>query len=58
MLTLEKLNTVDQRQFVALLDGVYEHSPWVAEVAWAQRPFVSLAALKWGLATAVRQAGR
>ncbi|MFX8516235.1 2-oxo-4-hydroxy-4-carboxy-5-ureidoimidazoline decarboxylase, partial [Acinetobacter baumannii] len=23
----------------ALLGGVFEHSPWVAEGAWAQRPF-------------------
>ncbi|HLL09593.1 MAG TPA: 2-oxo-4-hydroxy-4-carboxy-5-ureidoimidazoline decarboxylase [Rubrivivax sp.] len=58
MLTLEQLNSADQGQFAVLLDGVYEHSPWVAEAAWAQRPFASLAALKLSLATAVRQAGR
>ena len=58
MLTLEKLNTADPGQFAVLLDGVYEHSPWVARMAFAQRPFTSLAALKFALATAVRQAGR
>ncbi len=30
----------------ALLDGLYEHSPWIAEAALAQRPFRSLAHLK------------
>lgn len=58
MLTLEQLNAADRAQFVALLDGVYEHSPWVAEAAHARRPFVSLDALKVALATAVREAGR
>lgn len=57
-LTLEQLNAAGQAHFAALLDGTYEHSPWVAEVAWSQRPFVSLAALKYALATAVREAGR
>ena len=30
-------------EFTALLDGTYEHSPWVAEAAWHKRPFASLA---------------
>ena len=61
MLTLQQLNDADQAAFTALLAGTYEHSPWVAELAWAHRPpggFVSLAALKHALATAVRGAGR
>jgi N-carbamoyl-L-amino-acid hydrolase len=46
MLTLETLNAADQAQFTALLDGVYEHSPWIAGRAWAKRPFATLAQLK------------
>ncbi|GHC93937.1 hypothetical protein GCM10007320_45320 [Pseudorhodoferax aquiterrae] len=57
-LTLEQLNTATQADFVALLEGTYEHSPWVAEGAWAARPFASLAALKAALAESVRRAGR
>jgi len=34
------------RAALALLDGLYEHSPWIAEAALAQRPFRSLAHLK------------
>ena len=58
MLTLQQLNEAPPAEFVALLDGTYEHSPWVAEAAAAQRPFGSLAGLKHALASAVRQAPR
>jgi beta-ureidopropionase / N-carbamoyl-L-amino-acid hydrolase len=58
MLTLDKLNAASQADFVALLDGTYEHSPWVAEGAFAQRPFATLAALKHALMCGVRDAGR
>ncbi|MDP2007733.1 MAG: 2-oxo-4-hydroxy-4-carboxy-5-ureidoimidazoline decarboxylase [Rubrivivax sp.] len=57
MLTLEQLNAASVADFVALLEGSYEHSPWVAEGAAGRRPFVSLAALKHALATSVRGAG-
>jgi beta-ureidopropionase / N-carbamoyl-L-amino-acid hydrolase len=57
-LTLDQLNTSPQAQFVALLDGVYEHSPWIAGNAWAQRPFSTLAQLKHALVLALREAGR
>ncbi|HWP20573.1 MAG TPA: 2-oxo-4-hydroxy-4-carboxy-5-ureidoimidazoline decarboxylase [Burkholderiaceae bacterium] len=58
MLTLDRLNEASQPDFVALLDGIYEHSPWVAEGACAQRPFRTLAQLKRALTEAVRAAGR
>ncbi|MED5618099.1 2-oxo-4-hydroxy-4-carboxy-5-ureidoimidazoline decarboxylase [Ideonella sp. BN130291] len=58
MLTLDRLNQATAAEFVALLDGTYEHSPWVAEGAWRDRPFVSLAQLKHALARIVREAPR
>jgi N-carbamoyl-L-amino-acid hydrolase len=58
MLTLERLNAADEAEFTALLDGVYEHSPWIAAQAWRQRPFASLAQLKRALVEAVRGAPR
>jgi len=57
-LTLERLNAASRAAFVALLDGTYEHSPWIAESAFDARPFASLAALKHALVRAVRAAGR
>jgi N-carbamoyl-L-amino-acid hydrolase len=58
MLTLEHLNAATLAEFTALLDGTFEHSPWVAEAAWARRPFASLAALKHAFASVLREAGR
>ena len=57
MVTLEQLNAASAKEFVALLDGTYEHSPWVAEGAVQQRPFTSLAALKAALVASVRVIG-
>jgi beta-ureidopropionase / N-carbamoyl-L-amino-acid hydrolase len=57
VLTLDQLNAASTAQFVALLEGTYEHSPWIAQAAATQRPFASLVQLKWALARAVREAG-
>jgi N-carbamoyl-L-amino-acid hydrolase len=57
-LTLAALNASTQAEFVKALDGVYEHSPWIAEKAWAKRPFASLAQLKHALVTVLREAGK
>ena len=57
-LTLEQINAATATQFVALLDGTYEHSPWVPERAVGRRPFASLVHLKLALAQVVRAAGR
>ena len=58
MLTLEQLNATSRSHFTALLDGTYEHSPWIAERGWDKRPFRSLAHLKLALVEVVRDAGR
>ncbi len=57
-LTLDRLNRATPAGFAALLDGIYEHSPWIAEKAAASRPFVSLAQLEHALALVLREAGR
>ena len=56
-LTIEQLNAASTAEFTALLDGTYEHSPWIAELAAAQRPFASLAHLKRAMIEVVREAG-
>jgi beta-ureidopropionase / N-carbamoyl-L-amino-acid hydrolase len=58
MLNLEQLNAASRETFTALLDGTYEHSPWIAAAAWQRRPFASLAQLKHALVLTVREAGR
>jgi len=39
MMTLANLNASSEREFIAALGGIYEHSEWVAEQVAAQRPF-------------------
>ncbi|MDM0115865.1 2-oxo-4-hydroxy-4-carboxy-5-ureidoimidazoline decarboxylase [Variovorax sp. J22R133] len=55
-LSIEQLNTSSADDAVALLDGVYEHSPWIAQRAMAARPFRSLQHLKHALAQVVTTA--
>ncbi len=59
MLTLDTLNRADLGTFVRLLDGIYEHSPWIPERSFARRPasgFVHLAQLERALVEVVREA--
>lgn len=42
---LSHLNRVPEEVFVVLLDGVWEHAPWVAEAVVSRRPFASVAEL-------------
>ena len=56
--SLEQINAARVAQLVELLDGTYEHSPWIAERAAGLRPFASLVHLKLALAQVVREASR
>ena len=56
--TLDQLNAATAANALALLDGLYEHSPWIAERALTQRPFVSLAHMKRALADVLSAAGK
>jgi N-carbamoyl-L-amino-acid hydrolase len=49
MTTLASLNTMDDIAFVAALNGIYEHSPWIAARAAGMRPLVTIPALKLAL---------
>jgi OHCU decarboxylase len=50
---LEEVNSLGKQEFVARLGGVFEHSPWIAERAWQQRPFRSVAELHRAMLDAV-----
>jgi beta-ureidopropionase / N-carbamoyl-L-amino-acid hydrolase len=56
--TIDQLNAASAPEFAALLQGTYEHSPWIAERAASARPFQSLAQLKLALVRVVRESGR
>jgi len=55
-LSLDAVNAMSPDEFVSAFGAVYEHSPWVAEAAAAQRPFASREALARALAAAVGDA--
>lgn len=56
MLSLADLNKADRAAFTAALGHLFEHSPWVAEETWAQRPFVSAESLHAALGATMRAA--
>ena len=58
MIMLEQVNAATHAEAALLLDGLYEHSPWIAQQALAQRPFQSLAQMKHVMARIVADAGR
>jgi beta-ureidopropionase / N-carbamoyl-L-amino-acid hydrolase len=56
-LTLQALNNASLAETTQMLDGVYEHSPWIATQTLSLRPFSSLAHLKYCLAKTLEDAG-
>ena len=57
-LSLDQLNAALPEAAAALLDGLYEHSPWIAQRALERRPFASLAQLKRAMVEVLHEAGR
>jgi beta-ureidopropionase / N-carbamoyl-L-amino-acid hydrolase len=57
-LTLEQLNAAPADQAASLLEGLYEHSPWIARASLAHRPFKSLPHLKHVMGRIVAEAER
>jgi 2-oxo-4-hydroxy-4-carboxy-5-ureidoimidazoline decarboxylase len=57
-MTLEELNRMDREAFTAALGWIFEGSLWVAERAWAKRPFQDVATLHQVMAMEVAAAGR
>jgi beta-ureidopropionase / N-carbamoyl-L-amino-acid hydrolase len=55
-ITIDQINAADASEAARLLDGLYEHSPWIAQEALGQRPFRSLSHLKQAMADIVRNA--
>ncbi|MET3134137.1 N-carbamoyl-L-amino-acid hydrolase [Oxalobacteraceae bacterium GrIS 1.11] len=53
MTTLSDLNGSDRAGFIDHLRGIYEHSPWIPERAFAARPFAGATAVKLALQAVV-----
>jgi 2-oxo-4-hydroxy-4-carboxy-5-ureidoimidazoline decarboxylase len=54
--SLDELNSAERASFLGALGGIFEHAPWVAERAFAARPFVTVSDLYDAMATAVAAA--
>jgi len=54
---LKTLNTLSIDGFTACLGGIFEHSPWVAQAAYAARPFISVTALHAVMVSIVANSG-
>lgn len=57
-LTLDKINGLGKEEFVRTLGGIFEHSPWVAEGAYAYIPFQSVEQLHGVMLETARSAER
>jgi beta-ureidopropionase / N-carbamoyl-L-amino-acid hydrolase len=53
-LSIDTLNQAMHSEALTMLDGSYEHSPWIAEAALKRRPFKTLNHLKQVMAGVVR----
>ncbi len=54
--SLDALNSADRNAFAAAIGEVMELAPWVADEAYAVRPFASVGALYQVMTQAVRNA--
>src|ERR671922_1283620 len=55
---MEGINELDRAAFVERLGPLFEHSPWVAEDAWSDRPFADADELFQALRAAMYSAPR
>ncbi len=55
-ITLDQVNQANTAEGLALLGGLYEHSPWIAKKALAARPYRTLAHVKYVLTAVVNAA--
>ena len=57
-MTIDQVNRLGRSEFVEAAGWVFENSPWVAERAWAGRPFSDLPAIHEAMSQQVREASR
>ena len=55
-ITLAELNNLDRADFMGTVGPVFEHSSWIAESTWSQRPFGTVEQLHAALCQTVRTA--
>jgi 2-oxo-4-hydroxy-4-carboxy-5-ureidoimidazoline decarboxylase len=56
MLNLRALNAMNRERFTEMIGPVFEHSPWIADLTWPERPFKDRAGLHAALCKTVSDA--
>ncbi|MCI2808401.1 2-oxo-4-hydroxy-4-carboxy-5-ureidoimidazoline decarboxylase [Eoetvoesiella caeni] len=57
-ISMNELNNLSAEDFVRVLGGIFEHSPWVAQGVEKQRPFAGVADLHQAMIQCIEQAGQ
>jgi 2-oxo-4-hydroxy-4-carboxy-5-ureidoimidazoline decarboxylase len=55
--TISEVNSLSHDEFVRIVGPVFEHSPWIAEMTWARKPFAGLEHLQRALYETVGNSG-
>lgn len=55
-MTLDEINGLERAAFVGRFGFLFEHSPWIVELAWDRRPFADLEAMHAALMGMVAEA--
>jgi OHCU decarboxylase len=54
---VSQINRFSRTEFVRVIGPVFEHSPWIAELAWLGKPFLDLKRLHDTLCETVKKSG-
>jgi 2-oxo-4-hydroxy-4-carboxy-5-ureidoimidazoline decarboxylase len=57
VIDIDAINTLGADAFTAILSGIFEHSSWIAQAAYACRPFASVPALHATMVSVVTNCG-
>jgi 2-oxo-4-hydroxy-4-carboxy-5-ureidoimidazoline decarboxylase len=55
--TIPEINSLSCSEFVREFGAVFEHSPWIAEMTWAKRPFAGVKQMHETLCDTVKMSG-
>ena len=56
-LTISQFNQFDRTEFIRVVGPVFEHSPWIAEITFAKKPFADLENLHRVLCETINNSG-
>ncbi len=58
MHTISQINDTNLEEFMNITNGIFEHSPWIAQMTFSRKPFSSLHHLHQSMVEVVKHASR